>query len=71
MPVIPLASIRYFKISRSLIFDSMQSAKNVKIMHLENLTLYGAFKMVKYLNKQLIYRLGCIFNAAALQRFAR
>ena len=35
-----IAAIRRSKISRSLIFDSMQFAKNEKIMRRDNLTLY-------------------------------
>ena len=51
---IPFASIRYStKISRSLIFeDWCQSAKNAKIMRLENLGLYGIWK----------FEIQCIFE---------
>ena len=42
-PRIPLPSIRYHKISRSLIFEvRRQSTKDVKIIRLENLVLYGS-----------------------------
>ena len=41
-PRIPLASIQYSKILRRLIFEvRCQSAKNAKIMRLENLALCG------------------------------
>ena len=41
VPKIPLASIRYSKISQSLIFEvRCQTAKNAKMMRLENLALY-------------------------------
>ena len=44
---IPLASIRYLKISRSFIFEvRCQSKNNAKIMRLEILALYGTLYLV-------------------------